>query len=95
MKRSALVLLVTFALLLAACASTTAPGTTGVITAVNGNTITVAQGNGGATSTYTIAHKTLIFSAEGLPAQRSFLTEGQRVMVWADGNTAVRINVGA
>jgi hypothetical protein len=95
MKRSALVLLVTFALLLTACASATAPGSTGVITAVNGNQITVAAPNGGAATTYTLGNKTLIFSSEGLPAQRSFLSEGQRVMVWANGDVAVRINVSA
>ena len=95
MKRTALVLLVLSALVLSACASTTAPGTTGVITAVNGNTITVTPGNGGFPTTYTLVNKTLIYSGEGLPAQRSFLSEGQRVMVWSTGNVATRINVGA
>jgi ABC-type Fe3+-hydroxamate transport system substrate-binding protein len=92
MKRS-LIVLVVFALLVTACASTTAPGTTGVITAVNGNQITVAAGD--QTTTYTLVNRTNVYSPEGLLTQRSFLSQGQRVMVWADNGVAVRINVGA
>jgi hypothetical protein len=91
MKRS-LILLVVFALLATACA-TTAPGTTGVITAVNGNQITVSTG--GQTATYTLANRTNVYSPEGLLTQKSFLSAGQHVMVWADNGVAVRINVGA
>ena len=91
MKRS-LVVLVALTLLLAACASVTAPGTTGVVTEVNGNTITVASA--GQPTTYTLTNRTLVYAPDGVEAQRSYLTKGQRVMVWADGTNAVRINIG-
>lgn len=89
MKRT-LLIAVAFALVLAACA-TTAPGTPGVITAVNGNTVTVS--NAGSTTTYTLTRNTNIYSPDGTSTQRSYLTSGQRVLVWADGTNAVRINI--
>lgn len=84
------VVLVAFALVLGACA-TMAPGKTGVVTKVEGNSVTVASG--AETATYTIGNRTLLFAPDGGSAQRSYLTEGQRVMVWADGTNAVRINI--
>jgi PhoPQ-activated pathogenicity-related protein len=89
MKRS-LILLVTLALLLGACAAT-APGTTGVITEVNGNTLTVAVA--GQPTTYTLTNRTLVYSPDGIESLRSYLSKGQRVMVWATGTNAVRINI--
>ena len=89
MKRS-LIVLVTLALILGACA-TTAPGTTGVITEVNGNTVTVAVA--GTPTTYTLTNRTLLYTPDGGEAVRSYLSKGQRVMVWADGTNAVRINI--
>jgi ABC-type Fe3+-hydroxamate transport system substrate-binding protein len=89
MKRS-LILLVTLALLLGACAST-APGKTGVVTDVNGTSVTVAVA--GQPTTYTLTNRTLVYSPDGIESLRSYLSKGQRVMVWADGSNAVRINI--
>ena len=92
MKRS-LVLLVTIALLLGACATgVTAPGTKGVVTEVNGNTVSVAVA-GGSPTTYTLTNRTLIYAPDGVETLRSYLSKGQRVLVWADGTNAVRINI--
>jgi ABC-type sugar transport system substrate-binding protein len=90
MKRS-LVLVVALALFLGACATVTAPGKTGVVTKVEGNSVTVASG--AETATYTLGNRTLLFAPDGGSAQRSYLSEGQRVMVWAEGTNAVRINI--
>lgn len=86
MKRS-LVLLVTLALFLAACSSVSQPTTTGVITAVGENSITVGS------QTYTLDRNTSIYAPDGNQLRRSFLANGQKVMVWANGEKAVRINV--
>jgi hypothetical protein len=86
MKRS-LVLLVTLALFLTACGTVSQPTTTGVITAVSADSITVG------TQTFTLDRTTSIYAADGNQLRRSFLTNGQRVMVWANGDKAVRINV--
>jgi hypothetical protein len=90
MKRS-LVLLVTLALLLGACA-TVAPGTSGVVTEVSGNTLSVAVA-GSAPTTYTLTNRTLVYAPDGVETMRSYLSKGQRVMVWADGTNAIRINI--
>lgn len=89
MKRS-LVLLVTVALLLGACATTTPP--TGVITEINGNTVTVAVA-GGESATFTLTNRTLVYAPDGVETTRSYLTKGQRVMVWATGANATRVNI--
>jgi hypothetical protein len=91
MKRS-LILVVTLALLLGACATTTAPGSKGVVTEVNGNTVSVAVA-GAAPTSYTLTNRTLIYSPDGVATMRSYLSKGQRVMVWANGTNAVRINI--
>lgn len=91
MKRS-LILLVAFALLLGACATVT-PGTTGVVSEVNGNSISVAVS--GQPTTYALTNRTSIYGPDGLLTTRSYLAKGQRVMVWAEGTNAVRINIGA
>lgn len=90
MKRT-LVLLITLALLLGACA-TTAPGTSGVVTEVNGTTVSVAV-NGGAPTTYTLTNRTLVYAPDGIETTKSYLSKGQRVMVWGNGTNAVRINI--
>ncbi len=90
MKRTLLFVLA-LALFLSACATTTAPGTAGVITAVDANTVTVS--NGGTNTTYTLTRNTSIYSPDGTLSQRAYLTSGQRVLVWADGTNAVRINI--
>lgn len=90
MKRS-LVLLITLALLLGACA-TTAPGTTGVVTEVNGNTVSVDVN--GSPTTYTLTNRTLVYAPDGVETTKSYLAKGQRVMVWADGSSnAIRVNI--
>ena len=89
MKRS-LVLLITLALLLGACAAT-APGTSGVITEVNGSTVSVAVN--GQPPTDTLTSRTLIYAPDGVETSRSYLSKGQRVMVWANGTNAVRVNI--
>lgn len=90
MKRS-LVLLITLALLLGACAAT-APGTTGVVTEVNGNTVSVAVA-GGAPTTYTLTSRTLVYAPDGVETTKSYLSKGQRVMIWANGTNAIRVNI--
>jgi hypothetical protein len=89
MKRS-LIVLITLTLILAACA-TTAPGTTGVVTDINGSSVTVAVA--GQPTTYTLTNRTMVYSSDGVEAMRSHLSKGQRVMVWADGTNATRINI--
>jgi hypothetical protein len=89
MKRS-LIVLITLTLILAACA-TTAPGTTGVVTDVNGTSVTVAVA--GQPTTYAITNRTLIYSPDGVESVRAYLSKGQRVMVWATGTNATRINI--
>lgn len=94
MKRT-LVLLVALSLLVAACASTSAPTASGTITAVNGNTVTVAGPLGDGSTTYTITRNTNIYSPDGTLSTRSYLTPGQKVLVWANGTNVVRINISA
>lgn len=89
MKRS-LILVVTLALLLGACAAVT-PGTAGVVTDVNGNTVAVSVA--GQPTTYTLTNRSRIYATDGLETKRSSLTKGQRVMVWANGTTVERINI--
>lgn len=92
MKRSLVVLTsLVLVLALAACA-VTAPGTAGVVTKVEGNTVTVAAA-GGAETTYTLTSGTNVYAPDGVSTQRSYLAAGQRVMVWSNGSNAVRINV--
>lgn len=90
MKRS-LIVVVTLALLLGACASV-APASKGVVTEVNGNTVSVAVA-GGAPTSYTLTNRTLIYAPDGVETMRAYLSKGQRVMVWANGTNAVRINI--
>lgn len=93
MKRTFVALVTLVLLLTAACATTSAPTTTGVLTAVNGTTITVAAPAGGAPVTYTMTRSTNVYAPDGVIAQRSYLSTGQRVQVWANGEKAVRINI--
>ena len=93
MKRNLIVLSALVLLISAACASVTAPGTTGVVTEVGDNTVTISNGNG-QTTTYTLTSSTYVYNANGSRANQRFLSSGQRVMVWSKAdNTAVRINV--
>ncbi|HYI13731.1 MAG TPA: hypothetical protein VEK57_32130 [Thermoanaerobaculia bacterium] len=90
MKRS-LVLVVALSLFLAACASVTAPGTTGVVTELTPTSITVSA-NGQAT-TYSTNNRTNVYSVDGGLTARNALSTGQRVTVWADGTNISRINI--
>jgi endonuclease YncB( thermonuclease family) len=93
MKRNLIVLSALVLLITAACASVTAPGTTGVVTSVDGNTVTIAGANGQST-TYTLTSSTYVYNASGSRANKMLLSNGQRVMVWSKAdNTAVRINI--
>lgn len=92
MKRSFVVLVtLVVALSLVACTTVTSPGTSGVVTKVEGNQVTVS--NAGTETTYTVSNTTNIYAPDGVLTQRSYLSEGQRVMVWSNGTTASRINV--
>jgi hypothetical protein len=97
MKRILLALLVLSSLLLAACATTaTAPNVSGVITKIDGNTVTVAA-EGGTESTVTVGYSTRVFHPNGLEATgKSVLAVGQPVKVWLATGTqnASRINIG-
>ncbi len=48
---------------------------------------------GGQTTSYTLTNRTLIYAPDGVETMRSYLSKGQRVMVWATGTNAVRINI--
>ncbi|HYH06263.1 MAG TPA: hypothetical protein VEK11_04295 [Thermoanaerobaculia bacterium] len=92
MKRSLVVLTTLVVMLaLAACSTVTAPGTAGVVTKVEGNAVTIASS--GTETTYTVGSSTNVYAPDGVSTQRSYLTAGQRVLVWANGTNAVRINV--
>jgi hypothetical protein len=92
MKRNLIVAVSLLVLLVTVACSVTAPGTTGTVTAVGDNTVTIAGANGQST-TYTLTSSTYVYNASGSRANQRFLTNGQRVMVWSRGETAVRINV--
>lgn len=97
MKRILLALFVLSSLLVAACASTPAtPDVRGVISAVNGNTITVTPADGGQPSTVNVGWSTRVFLANGLEAEGAgVLSVGNPVHVWLAQGTqnATRINV--
>jgi hypothetical protein len=90
MKRSLIALSLLVLLVTVACA-TSAPATTGVITAVGDNTVTVAAN--GQTMTYNLTSSTFVYTPSGARAKQAFLTNGQRVSVVAKGQEAVTINI--
>jgi hypothetical protein len=92
MKRSVIALSLLVLLVTVACASTGAGApTSGVITAVGDNTVTLAAN--GQTMTYNLTSSTYVYNAQGARAKRSFLTNGQRVRVVANGQEAVTISI--
>ncbi|HEX2061198.1 MAG TPA: hypothetical protein VHK90_10690 [Thermoanaerobaculia bacterium] len=91
MKRNVAVLLSLVLLFTVAACAVNTPGTAGVITKVDAGTVTVAQG--GTETTYTLGRNTNIYATDGNLTQRAYLSPGQRVLVWANGTNAVRINV--
>jgi hypothetical protein len=59
-------------LVFAACATTpAAPSVTGVITRIDGNTVTIAPAGGGETSTFTVGWGTQVFQPNGLEDRKS------------------------
>jgi len=96
MKRNFVVALSLVVLLVAAACSTTnsTAAATGTVTSVEGNTVTVAAADG-QTITYTLTPATHVYNTSGSKTSHSFLTNGQRVMVWSKGENAVRINVAS
>lgn len=90
MKRS-LALIAALSLILAACASVTAPGTTGVVTELTPSSVTVSAA--GQATTYTTSNRTNIYAVDGNLTSRSALAQGQRVTVWTEGTNVVRINI--
>lgn len=96
MKRNFVVALSLVVLLVAAACSTTntTAAATGVVTAVEANSVTVS-GADGQTTTYTLTPATHVYNTQGSKTSQSFLSNGQRVMVWSKGENAVRINVAS
>lgn len=97
MKRFLLALFILSSLLLVACATTPAtPDVRGVISAINGNTITVTPADGGQAATVNVGWSTRVFHPNGLEAEgASVLAVGNPVHVWLARGTqnATRINV--
>ena len=97
MKRTLLALFVLSSLLLAACATTPAtPDVRGVISAIEGNTISIIPTDGGQPTTVTAGWGTRVFHPNGLEAQGvGVLAVGNPVHVWLAKGTqnATRINV--
>jgi hypothetical protein len=85
-------------LVFAACATTaTAPGVTGVITQIDGNTVTIAPAGGGQSSTVTLGWGTQVIQPNGMNAKgTSVLAVGMPVKVWLENGTqtAGRIEIG-
>lgn len=96
MKRTLLTLFVLSSLLLAACATTTAPNVTGTISKVDGAIVTVTPANGGEPAEVILNWGTQVYQASGVKADGvSVLTVGQPVQVWYQrgSTTATRINI--
>jgi ABC-type Fe3+-hydroxamate transport system substrate-binding protein len=97
MKRTLLALFILSALLLAACATTTAPNVTGTISKIDGALVTVTPANGGAPAEVVLNWGTTVYQPDGVKAPGvSVLTVGQPVQVWyqSGSTTATRINIG-
>jgi hypothetical protein len=96
MKRS--LVFVLSLLIVAACATTPAtPSVSGVITDIEGQTLTVTPAGGGQASSVTIGWGTRVFQPNGLEADGgSVLAVGMPVKVWLENGTqtAGRIEVG-
>jgi hypothetical protein len=99
MKRSITIALLALSLFTIACSTTmSAPQTptlSGLVTAVEGNTITITP-NGGSPTTVTLIADTNIFWPGGAHALPGEIAKGHNVNVWLkDGTqTATRINIG-
>lgn len=98
MKRFLTLSLIVVTLFAVACATTTATGpanVSGMVTAVDGNTITITPAGGSAT-TVTLNADSIITWPGGVPAERSDIMKGHTVNVWLVNGTqnASRVNIG-
>ncbi len=100
MKRTFTIALLTLSILTVACTATMsapkgAADLSGMVTAVDGNTITVAPA-GGTPTTVTLGRDTGIFWPGGAHADPREIVKGHTVNVWlVDGSqTASRVNIG-
>ena len=85
MKRSVVAIAVLTLMLFAACATTgtsATPTTTGTITAIEGNSITIQPADGGTPVTVTVSRDTKMSWYNGIDAERSVLVKGHKVSVW-------------
>jgi hypothetical protein len=102
MKRSlTLVLLaLTFTLLTVSCATTAktmaAADLSGMVTAVEGDSITVTPAGGGQATTVALVRATNISWPGGVPAEHTDIAKGHSVNVWLVPGTqnASRVNIG-
>jgi predicted small secreted protein len=98
MKRSLIFALLLLTVFAAACATapTKAADVSGIVSAVDGSTITVTPAAGGQPVTVTLVRSTTITWPTGVPAEHTDIVKGHAVNVWlADGTqTASRVNIG-
>lgn len=98
MKRSVIAIsLLAFVMFAAACA-TTAPATAdpslqGVVSSVNGNSVTITPATGGQAVTVNVGADTRIAFTNGIEAGRAGLMSGYKVDVWTveGGQNATKI----
>ena len=100
MKRTLILALLTLTLLTVACTATMsapkgAADLSGMVTAVDGNTITVTPA-GGSPTTVTLIRDTNVFWPGGAHAAQSDILKGHTVNVWlvAGSQNATRVNIG-
>lgn len=98
MKRALIFALLLLTVVAAACATTPtkAADVSGLVSAVDGDTITVTPTAGGQPVTVTLARSTTITWPTGVPAEHSDIVKGHTVNVWlaANSQTASRVNIG-
>jgi predicted small secreted protein len=98
MKRLLIFALLLLTVAAAACATTPtkAADVSGVVSAVDGDTITVTPAAGGQPVTVTLVRATNITWPTGVPAERTAIVKGHSVNVWlaAGSQTASRVNIG-
>jgi predicted small secreted protein len=98
MKRVLIFALLLLTVVAAACATTPtkAADVSGVVSAVDGDTITVTPAAGGQPVTVTLVRSTNITWPTGVPAERTAIVKGHTVNVWlaAGSQTASRVNIG-
>ncbi|HYC58924.1 MAG TPA: hypothetical protein VEK79_05090 [Thermoanaerobaculia bacterium] len=98
MKRILSLSLIALALFTVACATTAVTGpanVSGMVTAVDGNTITITPAGGSAT-TVTLVGDSIITWPGGVPAASADIVKGHTVNVWLvpGSQNAARVNIG-